>query len=362
MAIYHLSVKAVSRSAGRSSTAAAAYRAGCKIVDERTGEVHDYTRKGGVVSADVVLPDGAPVWANDRAALWNSAEKAEKRKDACVAREFEVALPHELPTEARRKLAMDFAKDMANREGCGVDVAIHEPNGEHDNLNHHAHILRTTRRIEANGLGAKLDTEQAGRNRKADLEAVRQRWAEMTNEALQRNGLSVRVDHRSLEAQGIDRAPTTHHGVAITGILRRGADSIVLDRVGQQLAARRAKALALEKEVYRLGNEVLFREVEIEEANKARPRLKQKLAEYRKQGVAVAAIVRPLDDYFDGLQYPAAEALQTPPEPLESPQEPVPQQHAPDAAGLFGGAVKLRQIEPEKAVDRRARDNDALEI
>ena len=127
MAIYHLSVKAVSRSAGRTATAAAAYRAGCEIADERTGEIHDYTRKGGVESAEIVLPDGAPEWATDRAKLWNAAELAEKRKDACVAREFEVALPAELSPAARRGLALDFAKDMANREGCAVDVAIHAP-------------------------------------------------------------------------------------------------------------------------------------------------------------------------------------------------------------------------------------------
>ena len=127
MAIYHLSVKPISRSAGRSATAAAAYRAGVEIADERTGEVHDYRRKGGVESADIVLPDGAPEWATNRGALWNAAEKAEKRKDACVAREYEVALPAELSPAERRRLALDFAQEMANREGCAVDVAIHAP-------------------------------------------------------------------------------------------------------------------------------------------------------------------------------------------------------------------------------------------
>jgi hypothetical protein len=92
MAIYHLSVKPVSRSSGRSATAAAE-----RIEDQRTGETHDYARNGGVESADIILPDHAPTWASDRAALWNAAELAEKRKDACVAREYEVALPSELP-------------------------------------------------------------------------------------------------------------------------------------------------------------------------------------------------------------------------------------------------------------------------
>ena len=221
MAIYHLSVKAISRSAGRSATAAAAYRAGVEITDTRTGEVHDYTRKRGIVSADLVLPAGAPEWAADRSALWNAAEHAERRKDACVAREYEVALPSELPAAARRQLALDFAQEMADREGCAVDVAIHEPSKGGDNRNHHAHIMRTTRKVEAEGLGAKLDTEKAGRNRAADLEAVRARWAELTNERLRQHGIEATVDHRSLKAQGIDREPTQHLGPTATAIERR---------------------------------------------------------------------------------------------------------------------------------------------
>ena len=246
MAIYHLSVKAVSRSAGRSATAAAAYRAGCEIADERTGEIHDYTRKGGVESADIVLPDGAPEWATDRAKLWNAAELAEKRKDACVAREFEVALPSELSPAERRRLALDFAKDMANREGCAVDVAIHAPGKEGDNRNHHAHILRTTRKVEADGLGAKLDTEKAGRKRSDDLEAVRAKWADLMNERLRENGIAARVDHRSLEAQGIDREPTQHLGPAATGYERRtGQPSDKRIQQEREAVERLARAKAL---------------------------------------------------------------------------------------------------------------------
>ena len=221
MAIYHLSIKPISRSAGRSATAAAAYRAGVEIADERTGEVHDYRRKGGVESADIVLPDGAPEWATNRGALWNAAEKAEKRKDACVAREYEVALPAELSPAERRRLALDFAQEMANREGCAVDVAIHAPGKEGDDRNHHAHILRTTRKVAIDGLGAKLDTEKAGRKRVDDLEAVRARWAELTNERLRENCIEARVDHRSHAERGIETAPTLHLGPGATGYERR---------------------------------------------------------------------------------------------------------------------------------------------
>jgi ATP-dependent exoDNAse (exonuclease V) alpha subunit len=244
MAIYHLSVKAVSRSAGRSATAAAAYRAGCEITDHRTGEIHDYTRKGGVESADIVLPDGAPEWATDRAALWNAAEAAERRKDACVAREFEVALPDELSPAERRRLAVDFAKEMANREGCAVDVAIHAPGKEGDSRNHHAHILRTTRKVGLDGLTDKLDTEKAGRNRTADLDAVRTRWAELTNERLRENGIEARVDHRSLKDQGIEREPTSHMGPAVAAMERRGVKTEVGKRIEDEVAERLARARA----------------------------------------------------------------------------------------------------------------------
>jgi hypothetical protein len=243
VAIFHLSVKPISRSAGRSATGAAAYRAGEKIEDLRTGEIHDYRRKGGVESADLVLPNGVPVWANDRSKLWNAAELAEKRKDACVAREYEVALPSELSPVERRRLVLDFAQEMANREGCAVDVAIHAPGKEGDNRNHHAHMLRTTRKVESDGLGAKLDTEQAGRKRKDDLEQVRERWAAFTNQALERAGHHERIDHRTLQAQGIDREPTIHLGPAASGYERRtGQPSDKRLQQEREIAERLAQA------------------------------------------------------------------------------------------------------------------------
>lgn len=246
MAIYHLSAKAISRSTGRSATAAAAYRSGEKICDERTGLIHDYTKKGGVKSADIVLPDNAPVWAKDRAQLWNAAELAEKRKDACVAKEYEVALPEELPPEERKQLALDFAKWLAHNEGCAVDVAIHEPSKNGDNRNHHAHILKTTRKIDHDGMGEKLDSEKAGRNRKADLETIREKWAALTNQRLKQNGIDATVDHRTLEAQGINREPTQHLGVAVTEIQRRGAESEVMSRIDDEQQQRAQKIAEIE--------------------------------------------------------------------------------------------------------------------
>ena len=231
MAIFHLSVKTVSRSAGRSATAAAAYRAGCKITDERTGEIHDYTRKGGVESAAVILPDNAPEWARDRAQLWNAAEQAEKRKNSTVAREFEIALPAELSPAEREKLAHDFARELVNRHGMAADVAIHAPGKEGDNRNHHAHILLTTRRLGPDGLGEKtreLDDQKTG---KELVKQWRERFATLQNERLREAGHAVQVDHRSHAERGLEAEPTRHLGPTASAIERRTGER---SRKGQQ--------------------------------------------------------------------------------------------------------------------------------
>jgi hypothetical protein len=224
MAIYHLSVKTISRSAGRTATAAAAYRAGVEITDERTGEVYDYTRKAGVSSTDLVLPPDTPEWATDRAALWNAAEQSEKRKNSTVAREFEIALPTELSADQRRELAVTFAREISERHKCAVDVAIHLPGKEGDNRNHHAHILTTTRRLGPDGFGEKcreLDDQKSG-----EVQHWRQRWGELANAALERAGHAQRLDHRSHADRGL--MPETagiHLGPTATAIERKGRTS-----------------------------------------------------------------------------------------------------------------------------------------
>ncbi|MFJ1259010.1 MobQ family relaxase [Cupriavidus sp. CuC1] len=223
MAIYHLSVKTVSRAAGRSATAAAAYRAGVEIIDERTGEIHDYRRKGGVESAVLVLPADAPNWAADRATVWNAAEQAEMRKNSTVAREFEVALPMELSAAERRRLAHDFARELVARHGCAADVAIHAPGKEGDNRNHHAHILCSTRRLTPVGFTEK--TRELDDLKTGEVTRWRERFAELQNERLREAGHAVRVDHRRLAAQGIEREPTRHLGPAATGYERRAGEA-----------------------------------------------------------------------------------------------------------------------------------------
>ena len=144
MSIFHLTVRSVSRASGRSAVAAAAYRAGERLTNDRDGRTHDYTNKP-VVEAFILAPPDAPEWSRDRARLWNAVEVAEKRKDAKVAREYELALPAEVDAAGRRRLAETFGWRLVERYGVAVDVAIHPPSEEGDQRNHHAHLLTTTR-------------------------------------------------------------------------------------------------------------------------------------------------------------------------------------------------------------------------
>ena len=232
MAIYHCTTKPIARSAGRSAVAAAAYRAGEELVDQRTGLVHDYTKKGGVVSAEIIAPDGSSA---DRSTLWNAAESAEKRKDSRTAREWLVALPAELDAGQRRELAVSFGTQLASRYGVAVDVALHEPDREGDNRNHHAHILTTTRQVSRGAagelvMGDKASIELSDKKRRElglgsaadEVKAIRQLWEQAANRALERAGSTERIDARSLKDQGIDREATTHLGPVASEMERRG--------------------------------------------------------------------------------------------------------------------------------------------
>ena len=239
MAIYHLDVSAVSRSTGRSAVAAAAYRAGVCLRDERTGQVHDYRRRSGVLSAEIVAPPGCVAF--DRERLWQAAEAAEKRKDARTAREIRIALPAELDAQACRDLARRFGAWLAERYRTVVDVAVHAPDRSGDQRNVHAHILMPTREIGADGtFGAKLKALDGWTSASAEVTAIREAWAEMANRALAAAGVDARIDHRSLADQGIDRAPTVHLGPAATHFERRtGQVSDIRERAEE--AARRAE-------------------------------------------------------------------------------------------------------------------------
>lgn len=191
MAIYHLSAKAISRSTGRSATAAAAYRSGTEIADQRTGEMHDYSRKSGVLHTEIIAPANAPEWATDRGRLWNTAEQAERRKDAKVAREIVVALPTELNRDAHVALARELARTLTDRYGVAVDVAIHAPSRGGDDRNHHAHLLMTTRRMGPDGLTDKTRVLDVSTTAAPEMTAIRAAWAGLCNQALERAGQDV---------------------------------------------------------------------------------------------------------------------------------------------------------------------------
>ncbi|MEV5058568.1 Ti-type conjugative transfer relaxase TraA [Agrobacterium radiobacter] len=256
MAIYHCSIKPVGRSAGKSAVAAIAYRTASKILNQRDGITHDFTAKQGVVHTEIILPDGidAP-WALDRSGLWNAAEFAERRCDARVAREFEIALPHELTDSEQLSLTRTFAIDLANRFGAAVDFAIHVPQGKSDGRksdgrNIHAHVVMTTRVITSAGLGEKTLIERenawlAGRglpSAQMQVKQVRQAFAGLVNRHLLRAGLDRRVDHRSHLSRGLAIEPTGHMGVHAAQMKERGVD-VSRCRIDDDAARRNAELI-----------------------------------------------------------------------------------------------------------------------
>ncbi|WP_407977629.1 MobQ family relaxase (plasmid) [Brucella pseudogrignonensis] len=187
----------ISRSAGRSATGASAYRSAERIVDARTGLVFDYERRSGVDHTEILMPESAPDWVQDRSALWNAVEASETRKNSQVAREVRVALPHELSPEQRVELVRGFCQRAFVDAGMVADIALHAPCREGDERNHHAHIMLTTREIGPDGFSAKNRDWNAVER----LEDWRALWAQEMNDALERYSLGERVDHRTLEIQ-----------------------------------------------------------------------------------------------------------------------------------------------------------------
>jgi ATP-dependent exoDNAse (exonuclease V) alpha subunit len=252
MAIYFLNMKTFGRAGGSSAASAAAYRAGERIRDERTGKTYDHSERQDVMHKEIVLPskfaDDAIAWARDRNSLWNSAEAVETRRNARVAREFLVALPVELSPQGRVGLVRGFSQELSDRYGFAVDFAIHAPRDfpGSDPRNFHAHLLTTTREVAIGGLGAKTTLDMNDdKRRKLGLEPainellrVRARWAAAINEALQQARIAARVDHRSLEAQGIDREPRPQIPRAAFEMERHGFRSVVADRMREDYQAR----------------------------------------------------------------------------------------------------------------------------
>ena len=213
MAIYHLSAKVISRSSGRSSVGAAAYRAGERLTNQHDGTTHDFRRKQGVAFSEIMLPEAAPLWMQHRQKLWNAVEVSEARVNARTARELVLALPCELSPREQVELLRGFVREQCTDRGMVADLNLHEA----DSPNPHAHVLLTTRAVTASGFGAKVRDW----NRVELLHEWREAWAEHVNAALAESGSTARVDHRTLSAQGIQHPPSRHHGVIGAALQRR---------------------------------------------------------------------------------------------------------------------------------------------
>lgn len=226
MAIYSCTVKAFSRSRGESATGGAAYRLGLAIEDQRTGLKHDYSKRADVAASFTLLPANAPEGWDDPSTLWNEVERSEKRINSCIGRECLVALPAEMTDDQREELARAIAQQLVEKHGVATSTGIHRPQEEGD-LNYHAHIMFSDRRLGADGFGEKT-REFNGKEGPLTVEAIRLMVAEQTNSHLQRHGYEARVDHRSLADQKqealelgdnikaieLSRKPTQHAGRA----------------------------------------------------------------------------------------------------------------------------------------------------
>lgn len=250
MAIFHWALQTLSRASGRSATAASAYRAATKVLDERTGEVHDYSRKSGVLASFLVV-DGERVDNSvlSRERLWNGVEQAERRKDAKVARELVVAVPCELSKAEQEALVEGYAKGLSERTGWAVDVAIHAPGRGGDHRNVHAHLLCSTREVSLASDGSlrfggktrAWDVRQTGREL---ITGERKAWEAAVNRSLELAGYEQRVDGRSHKERGDGLEPQLHLGPSVSGMERRG---IATERGNENraIAAHNAKVVEL---------------------------------------------------------------------------------------------------------------------
>lgn len=225
MADYRFSAKVIKRSNGQSAVASSAYRSATRLCDERTGQTCDYTRKAGVIHSEVMAPEATPDWMHDRAQLWNAVEAVERRKDAQLAREIQLSLPHELTDAQRHDLVRGFVQEQFVGKGMIADLAIHAPSTEGDQRNHHAHVMLTMRELAGDGFGKKAREW----NSTDQLAQWREQWAHHQNRELERHGHPARVDHRSFEERGIDREPTQHLGPVASDMERNGKASRIGD-------------------------------------------------------------------------------------------------------------------------------------
>lgn len=279
MAIYHLHCDIIGRSGGRSATAAAAYRATCKIEDRTTGEKFDYRKKEKAVYSAIWTPREFPSWAKNRSELWNSCEEKENRKNSQFCRSFDIALMKEFDLETNLKCLAEWVAENYLKRGLVADVAIHSPHKNKDgttNENSHAHVLVTTRKVDKDGWTEK---DREG-NDIQFLKKARTSWADIVNKKFLELGMSERIDERTLEAQGIDREPQQHLGAKATAMQRKGKETDRKKYKSQEENQEQNQIEVAEEEVLKaIQNDTQFQELlrqkdkllkEIEEQKKAK--------------------------------------------------------------------------------------------
>lgn len=266
MAIYHFSVKTVARSAGRSATAAIAYRAGEKIYCEREGREHDYSRKTGVEYKEIYLPEGAPEHLKNREKLWNEVEQRETRKNSTVAREFEIAFPSELNQEQRLAMLEELCASIVERHQVAVDACIHAPHtgSGSDERNYHAHILMSTRKLTPEGFTEK--TRELDQKHSGEIEHWREHFADICNMHLDMAGSTARVDHRSYKDQENGLEATLHEGPKVTELRRRGIETEI-SRTNDEIKERNQAQLHYGKNMDLLiaENEITLKKLKTEQ-------------------------------------------------------------------------------------------------
>jgi len=256
MAIYHLHVKVIGRKSGASAVAAAAYRSGSRLRDHRIERSHDFTAKRGVVHSEVLLPDGAPEHWSDRGRLWNDVEAFEIRKDAQLAREVEFAIPREMTESQGIALARDFVQSEFVDPGMVADLNLHWDIGEDGMPKPHAHVMLTMRSVgrpterpvgqsvEGDEVGTSFGPKVREWNRTEMVERWRERWAELANERLAELDIDARIDHRSLEAQGIALEPQSQIGAPAQRLEARCAEARCAEALGIEQGSEQDISLA----------------------------------------------------------------------------------------------------------------------
>ena len=234
MALYHFHVGQVKRSAGQSAIESAAYRAGEKLYSEYYGQVSDYTRKGGVMHTEILLPPHAPREYADRQTLWNAVEDVERNKNAQLAYSFDIALQNEFSLDENIQLARQFLLDNFVSRGMIADFTVHHPDKDGGIPNPHFHVMCPIRPLNSDGTWSAKQRRVYRADGKFDavpttdwgrtetLEEWRKAWATLCNAKFKDKGLECRIDHRSYEKLGIDQAPTVHEGVAVRQMEARG--------------------------------------------------------------------------------------------------------------------------------------------